>query len=138
VDCAQQVGQQAGQAETEQHERDRQPLRGVAGAARRRAQASADHAEHDRRDRDVLGASGVLAQHPLPQEQQHDQAGRERGLHHHQRREQQRQHLQRPAEDRQARAEHPAPTPDQPPDQRQAQVLFGGGLLGVHRLKGDP
>ncbi len=124
ADRAQHIGQQARQAETQQHDADRQPLGGVAGAARGRAQARADHADHDRRHRDVLVASGVLAEHALPQEQQHDQAGGQRGLHHDQRREQQRQHLQRPADDRQARSEHPAPAPDQPPDQRQAQVLF--------------
>jgi len=86
----------------------------------------------------VLVTPGVLAEHPLAEKQQHDQAHRQRGLHHHQRREQQREHLQRPAEDRQARAQHPAPAPDEPPDQGQAQMLFGGRLLGVHRLQGDP
>lgn len=138
ADSAQQVGQQTGQAETEQHEPDRQPLGGMARATRRGAQAGADHADDDCGDRDVLVAPGVLAEHALSQEQQHDQTGRERRLHHHQRGEQQCQHLQRPAEDRQARAEHPAPAPDQPPDQCQAQVLFRGRLLGVHRLQGDP
>lgn len=100
TDCAQQVGQQAGQAETEQHESDRQPLGGVPGGARWRAQTGADHADDDRGDRDVLVASGVLAEHPLPEEQQHDQARRQRRLNHHQRGEQQREHLQWPAEDR--------------------------------------
>ena len=89
-------------------------------------------------DRDVLAASRVLAEHALAEEQQHEQAGGERGLHDDQRREQQRHHLQRPAEDRQAGAEHPAPALDQPPDERQAQVLFRGRLLGVHRLESDP
>jgi len=86
----------------------------------------------------VLVASGVLAEHPLPHEHQHEQARGERGLHHDQRREQQREHLQRPAEDRQARPQHPAPAPDQAPDQRQAQMLLVGRFLGVHRLQGDP
>jgi hypothetical protein len=138
VDCAQQVGQQARQAEAEEHDQDRQPLAGMARAARGRAQARADHPDHDRRHRDVLVASGVLAEHPLSQEQQHEQAGGQGGLNHDQRREQQREHLQWPADDRQARAEHPAPAPDQSPDQRQAQVLFPGRFLGIHRLQGDP
>ncbi len=86
----------------------------------------------------MLVTPGVLAEHPLAQEQQHDQAHRQRGLYYYQRREQQREHLQRPAEDRQARAEHPASAPDEPPDQGQAQVLLRGRLLGVHRLQGDP
>jgi len=110
----------------------------VARAARRRAQPRADHADHDRRHRDVLVGAGVLAKHPLAEEHQHEQAGRERRLHHHERREQQRDHLQRPAEDRQARAEHPTSAPDEAPHQRQAQVLLVGRLLGVHRLERDP
>jgi hypothetical protein len=80
----------------------------------------------------------VLAEHPLTDEHQHEQARGERGLHHDQRREQQRDHLQRPTEDRQARAEHPAPTLDQAPDQRQAQVVAVRRLLGVHCLERDP
>jgi len=92
----------------------------VAGAARRSAQARADHPDHDRRHRQVLLTPRVLAQHPLSQEHQHEQARGQRGLDHDQRRQQQRDHLQRPAEDRQARAQHPAPAPDQPPDQGQA------------------
>ena len=71
--------------------------------ARRRGQAGADHAEHDRRHRQVLVAPGVLAEHALAEEHQHEQAGRERRLHDDQRSEQQRDDLQRPAEDRQAR-----------------------------------
>ncbi len=110
----------------------------MARAARRGTQTRADHSDHDRRHRDVLVASGVLAEHPLSQEHQHEQTGGERGLHHDQWREQQRDHLQRPAEDRQARPEHPAPPSDQSPDQRQAQVLLARGFLGVHRLQGDP
>jgi len=138
VQGAQQVGKQACHGQAEEHEHDRQALGGMARAARRRAQARADHANHDRRHRDVLVASGVLAEHPLTQEHQYEQAGGERRLHHDQRREQQRDHLQRPAEDRQARAQHPAPALDQSPHQRQAQVLLAGRFLGVHRLQSDP
>ncbi len=135
---AQQVGQQARGAEQHEHDQDRQTLGGVTGAARRRAQSSSDHADHDRRHRDVLVFARVLAEHPLPHEHKHEQARGERGLHDDQRREQQRDHLQRPTEDRQARAEHPAPASDQPPDQRQAQMLLAGRFLGVHRLQRDP
>jgi hypothetical protein len=80
----------------------------------------------------------VLAERPLAHEHQHEQSRGERGLHDDQRREQQRDHLQRPAEDRQARAEHPASALDQSPDERQAQMLLAGCLLGVHRLQRDP
>ncbi len=80
----------------------------------------------------------MLAEHPLTDEHQHEQPRCERGLYHDQRREQQSDHLQRPTEDRQAGAEHPAPALDQSPDQRQAQVVAAGRLLGVHRLERDP
>jgi len=107
-------------------------------AARRSAKPRSDHADHDRRHRQVLGASGVLAEHSLAEEDEHQQAGGQRGLYDHQRREQQRNHLQRPAEDRQARSEHPASVPDQAPDQSQAQVVLARRFLGAHRLQGDP
>jgi len=73
---------------------------GFAGGARRRAQAGADHAEHDRERRQVLAAPGVLAEQAPAEVQQHEQARRERRLDHDQRRQQQRHDLQRPAEDR--------------------------------------
>lgn len=135
---AQQVGKQARHAQADEHERDGQLLGGVHGAARRREQARSDHAEHDRAHRHVLIAPGVLAEHPLGQEQQHQKAHRERRLHHHQRRQQQRHNLQREAEDRQARAEQPARPPDQAPYERETKVLSAGRLLGVHRLQRDP
>ncbi len=91
--------------------------------ARRREQPGADHAEHDRDHRDVLGAPGVLAEHPLREEHEHEQAAGERRLHDDQRSEQQGDDLQRPAEDRQARSEQPASAPQEPPGQRQSQVL---------------
>jgi len=110
----------------------------VAGGARRRRQARAHYADHDRRHRHVLQTSGVLVQHPLRKEHQHEQARRERRLHDHQRREHQRDDLQRPAEDRQRQAHQPAPPANESPGERQAQMLRVGRLLGVHRLQGDP
>ncbi len=107
-------------------------------AARWSAQPGADHADHDRRHREVLGTAGMLAEHPLADEDEHEQAGRQRGLYDHQGRKQQCNYLQRPAEDRQPGAEHPAPVPDQAPDQGQTQVVLAGRLLGAHRLQGNP
>ncbi len=135
---AQQIRHEARHAQPEQHERDRQLLRGVGGAARRREHTRADHAEHDRAHRHVLIPAGVLVEHPLGEEQQHQQSGCQRRLDHDQRGQQQGNHLQRPAEDRQPRPEQPARAPDQPPHERQAQVLGVRRLLGVHRLQGDP
>jgi len=43
----------------------------------------------------VLAPAGVLAEHPLGQEQQHEQPGRQRGLHYRERSEQQGHQLQR-------------------------------------------
>jgi len=135
---AQQIRQQARDREADEHERDRQLLSRLADAARRREQPRADHAEDDRKRRQVLGAARVLAEHPLAEQQQHEQARRERRLHNHQRRQQQRHHLQRPAKDRQARAEHPAGAFEQPAHERHPQVLLGRRFAGVHRLQGDP
>ena len=71
------------------------------------------------------------------EEHQHEQAAGERRLHDDERSEQQRDDLQRPAEDRQAGAEQPACAAEQAPGQRQAQVLAVRRVLGVHRLQGD-
>jgi len=135
---AQQIRNQARQAKANQHQRDRQLLRAVAGAARGSEHGRADHAEHDRAHRRVLVSSGVLAQHALGEEHQHQQACRQRRLDHHERGQQQSHDLQRPAEDREPRPEQPAGASDQPPGERQAQVLLVRRLLGVHRLEGDP
>jgi len=134
----QRVGQHARQRHPHQHQRDREVTRRLRAAARRRAQRRAGHAEHDRQRRQVLVAPGVLAEHALPQDQQHQQPAGERGLHHQQRRQQQRQHLQRPAQHRQAGAEQPASPPHQATDQRRAQVLLVRRLARVHRLQRDP
>jgi hypothetical protein len=106
--------------------------------ARRGSQGGAENAEHDRRHSDVLVAPGVLPEHALSDHQQHQQACGERGLHDHQGSEQQREHLQRPAEDREAGPEQPTGALDQSRDQRDAQVLLVGCLPGIQRLQGDP
>jgi hypothetical protein len=102
------------------------------------AERGPDDAEHDRRDCDPLASAGVLAEHPPPEEEQDEQAGRERGLHDDQWREQQRHDLQRPAEDREAGAEQPARAHDEVSGQAQAQVHLVRGTLGVHRLQRHP
>jgi hypothetical protein len=86
---AKQIGEHAGEAKGNKHDRDRQGLARVVRVARRRRQSSADHTEHDRRHRDVLVASGVLAQHALPNEQEDQQTSSQRRLYDHQRRQQQ-------------------------------------------------
>jgi hypothetical protein len=135
---AQHVRKQGGEAQPDEHDRDRQVLRAVAGVARGGREAGSHNTDHDRRHRQVLGTPGVLVQHPLREEHQHEQAGRERRLHDHQRREQQRDDLQRPTEDRKAGAQLPARPAHQSPGERQTQVLRMGRLLGVHCLQGDP
>jgi hypothetical protein len=86
----------------------------------------------------MLVAPRVLAEHALAQREQHEQPGRERGLHDDQRREQQREDLQRPAEHREGGPRQPARAPQQPGDERRAQVHIARRLLRVHRLEGDP
>ncbi len=137
MEDAQQVGQQA-------HERDATEDEIKLGAAREvgalvggRDRDPGD-AEHDRRHRDVLVAARALAEHPLSGEHQHEQAGGERGLNDDQGREFERDHLQRPAEHRERRAEQPAFAPQQSRRERESQVCLCGRLLGVHRLEGDP
>jgi len=80
----------------------------------------------------------MLAEHPLCEEHQNQKACCERRLDHHQRSQQQGDHLQRPAEHRQSGAGQPACASEQVAHQRQAQVLVCGCLLGIHRLEGDP
>jgi hypothetical protein len=133
-----QVGQHAGEAKADEHDRDRQGLARVVGIARRRRQGGADDPEHDRGHRDVLVAAGVLAQHALPDEQQHQQAGSQCRLHDDQWRQQQSHNLQRPAEDRQSRSEQPAGASEESRDECQPQVLLVGCLACVQRLQGDP
>jgi len=85
VQAQQHVGEQAGQRQPSQHQRQRAPA-GVGVRARGRAQAGADHAQHDRAHSQVLAPPGVLAEHPLTEDHQHRQAHGQRGLHHDQRR----------------------------------------------------
>jgi hypothetical protein len=80
----------------------------------------------------------VLAEHPLAEEQQHEQAHGQRWLDHHERRQQQGHDLQRPAEHRKPGARQPARAPQQVEGERGMQVLGVGGPLGVHRLQRDP
>jgi len=133
----QQVRQHARGPQPDEHERQGEPVRVHRAEARGGDGGDGDGGD-DRDHRDVLTPAGVLAEHPLRDEQQHQQPHRERGLHDDQRGQQQRDHLQRPAEDRQPGAEQPAGAHDQVAHQPQAQVLVAGGLPGVHRLERDP
>jgi hypothetical protein len=57
----------------------------LAGVARRGEQRRAGDADDDREHRDVLVAPRALAEYALAEHQQHEQADRQRRLHHHQR-----------------------------------------------------
>jgi hypothetical protein len=76
----QQVGEQARAPEPHEHERDRELLGGVGGAARRSAERNTGDADGDGDHAGVLVAPGVLAEHALADDQQHEQSRRERGL----------------------------------------------------------
>jgi hypothetical protein len=134
---AQDVGQGAEHAEADEHERDVQAV-GVRAAAGRCAHRDADHTHDDHEHRQVLAPAGVLAEHPLSREHEHDESRRERGLHDDEGSEQQRDHLQREAEDRHPGAGEPARAPEQSPREGETQVLLVGRALGLCRLVGDP
>jgi hypothetical protein len=90
---AQQIGQHADRRQPGEHDRDHEISGGVRRVERGSRQAGADHADQDCADRQVLVAPGALAEHPLGEEHQHQQAGGQRRLHDHQRGQQQREHL---------------------------------------------
>jgi len=137
VQHAERVGQQRERADRDEHDGDLPRRRGF-GRVGGREQAGPDDAEGDREHARVLVAAGLLVQHALAGDHQHQQPGRERGLHDDKRREHQRHDLQREPEDRHARAEEPAAAPHEPPRKREAQVRVLGRLLGIHRLERDP
>jgi hypothetical protein len=134
---AQHVGQQARPRQEGKRHVERE-VADIFVAAIGRRERDAGDPDHDRRHREVLEAPGPLAEQALAHEHQHEQAGCERRLHDDQRRENQREDLQRPAEHREPRPEQPAPAPDQPRSEREPQVVIQRRLLGIHRLKGDP
>ncbi len=134
---AQHIGQQARGGKAGEHDVERE-VANVFVAAVRRGERDAYHADHDRRHRDVLEAARPLAEHPLAHEHQHEQPRCKRRLYDDQRREQERDHLQRPAEHREPGAEKPPLAPDQPRGEGDPQVGLRRSLLGIHRLEGDP
>lgn len=134
---ADEVGQHRKRAQPNQHERHRLVV-GVRFAARRRAQRHPDDSQCDRRNGDLLTPARVLAEHAASEHEQHQEPGGERGLHDHQRREPQRQHLQRPSADRKAGAEQPAWAHRQVASQAKAQVHVMWGALGIPSLQRHP
>jgi hypothetical protein len=132
----QQVRSHREDAEPHEHERQHEVV-GVRGAAFRRGQRDPHHTHDDREHREVLAPAGMLVEHPLRREHEHDQARGERRLDHHERGEQQRDDLQRPAHDGHRRAELPARFAQQPPGERGSQMLIVGRLLGLGGLEGD-
>lgn len=134
---AEEVGQQAGGAQSDQHERDRE-IAGVSGRAGGRRERGPEHAEDDRGNRKVLFATGVLAEHALCEEHEEHEACGQRRLDDDERCEQQREQLQGPAEDREPGPEQPARTSHEAAQQRDAQMRGLRGLLGIGGLQGDP
>jgi hypothetical protein len=131
------IGEQRQQPQTEQHERNGEVARVVA-RARRAAYRRTRHAEHDREHRDVLASPGVLVEHPLAEEEQYEQSHRHRRLHDHERDKQQRENLQRPAEQREPCSRKPARPPEQVERKCRMEMLGVRCALGVHRLQRYP
>jgi hypothetical protein len=123
-------------AEPHEHERQHEVV-GVRGAAFGGGQRDPHDAHDDREHREVLAPAGVLVEHPLRGEHEHDQARGERRLDDYERSEQERDDLQRPAQDGHRRAELPARLAQQSPGERGSQVLIVGRLLGLGGLEGD-
>lgn len=63
------------------------------GAALGTGRGDAGDTDHDGAHREVLSPSGALAEHALPEEQQHEQPDGHRRLHDHKRHQQQRHDL---------------------------------------------
>ena len=103
----------------------------------RRGEGQGHEADADGRDRGDLPRADTLVQDARPDDQQDDQADREYGLHHGQRRDQQSGGLEPPPGRDQQRAHHPAPAPGEPGEQRGPQSLRGGRLARLERLDGD-
>lgn len=95
----QQVWRKACKPKRGEDERERDPacMLGVPGG---RGDRGACDAEHDREDRNVLTPAAVLSEHAPAGEHEDEQPSRERRLHDDERGEQQRNHLQWPAEQR--------------------------------------
>lgn len=110
----------------------------MGGAARGSGQGRADHADDDGGHGGRLTPARVLAEHPLPDKQEHQQPGGQRGLDDDERREQQCRDLQRPSQNGESGPEQPAGADHQLTDQAQAQIVVLTNLPRVHGLQGDP
>jgi len=80
----------------------------------------------------------MLPEDALRDEHQHQQAGGQRRLHHDQGRQQEGEHLERPAQHGEAGAEQPARLAHQPQGERYAEMLLARGRLGLGGLVGHP
>lgn len=111
---------------------------GVLGRDVGRDDAQQRHAGQDRGDGGDLAEADALVEVAYPDDQQQDEAEGERGLDDGQRREQQRDRLQRPAGEVEGRSDQPARTADQSCQQRRAQAFVGRRLARVERLQREP
>jgi hypothetical protein len=131
-------------AQRERHERqDRDPAEdagqragaGVLGRDVGRDEAQQGDAGQDRGDGGDFAEADAFVEVAYPDEQQQDEAEGECGLDDGQRREQQRDRLQRPAGEVEARSDQPAWTADQPCQQRRPQAFVGRRVARVERLQ---
>jgi len=110
----------------------------VRGAALRRGQRRSEHAHDDGGHGGGLAAARMLAEHPLADHQQHEQPGRQGGLHDDEGSEQQGRYLQGPAEDGKTGPKQPAGAAHELADQAQAQIVVLANLSRIQGLQGDP
>lgn len=108
---------------------------GVLGRDVGRDEAQQRDTGQDRGDGRNLADADAFVEVAYPEDQQQDEAEGQRGLDDGQRREQQRDRLQRPAGEVEARSDQPARTADQPCQQRRAQAFVGRSVARVERLQ---
>jgi hypothetical protein len=117
---------------------ERRPRAGVPGGRRGRQGGQRGHARDDPQCRQHLPRADALSEAAGADGQEHEQAEGERRLDHAQRREQQRDRLQRPPQHVEERAGQPAAPGRQPPQERRAQAVVAVGRPGLERLERDP
>jgi len=129
----QQIGRSGRESDSTQAERKGQSARVRVTGARRNHGDTRD-TRCDCAHREHVAAPDRLVQVALAEEQQNEEAEGECGLHHDDWREQQRDDLKRPAEDRDGCAGQPALLAYEPADERQTQRVFCRHRARLHRL----
>jgi hypothetical protein len=134
--AAQRVGRKGHGAQRRQGGGQR-PAADVVRGRRRGDRGEEGDTADDRRDGEYVAGADALVQRPRPEDEQEHQAEGQRRLHDSERREQQRDRLQGPAEEPEGRARQPARAAQQAPHERRAQAVRGRHHARLDRLQRD-